>query len=233
MKLERLSVLGVAVCILAMAIPAAATTQSFAGFPAGTIVASPGPSAVFPLFTLTVINNAGPQAMLIFDSANPTGGDTDIGTPNMDFAGPGTGAGGGSGQPGENAVALGNLLIIAENVIDVAPADGIVDVPDCDADGGTFRFDFDVEVMVTGVTILDIDDETGQIDCYLNNVLVGSTAMLDLGDNSKQIVDVSSHGMLDRIDVIISSSGAVAEIEFEAIVPTEENTWGAIKAQYE
>ena len=37
---------------------------------------------------------------MIFDTANPTGGDTDLGTPNADFSGPGIGIGPETGTPG-------------------------------------------------------------------------------------------------------------------------------------
>ena len=72
------------------------------------------------------------NAAVIFDSANPTGEDPDLGTPNEDFGGPGIGAAGEAGSPFANVRPLGNLLIVAEDLVD-ANGDFIIDDPD-DAD---------------------------------------------------------------------------------------------------
>jgi len=81
---------------------------------------------------------AGVNAALLYDSScskldwrglpQCTGRDTDLGTPNEDFGGPGIGEGGASGSPTENDEELHNLLIIATDLTD-ADADSLVDNP--------------------------------------------------------------------------------------------------------
>ena len=100
---------------------------------------------------------------IAFDSSNPSGLDYDLGTPHSSFGGPGIGLGGEAGSPGENAAALGNLLISAENFVD-ANGDGLIDVPDDDAGGAWFEFNFDQPTCVFGVTLVDIEASEGPSD---------------------------------------------------------------------
>jgi hypothetical protein len=146
---------------------------------------------------------------MIFDSANPTGGDPDLGTPNVDFGGPGIGAGGGAGQPGANMVPLGKILIVSE--------DGDQTDPDDKGDGGTLIFTFDYATHVHEVYILDIDEgSAGVINAYSDvdgNNLITSAPMLDLGDNSFQIVTVNTDNVR-RLEVVFPGSGGVPGIVF-------------------
>jgi len=105
--------------------PSGATVIDFNGLAAGSVIAGESPSGgtvsdkPYAEFTLSCVNNGnGPNSLVLFDSQNPTGGDADLGTPNVDFGGPGVGWGGSSGRPGENDSSWGNLLIIAESVKD-------------------------------------------------------------------------------------------------------------------
>ncbi len=143
---------------------------------------------------------------MIFDSANPTGGDSDLGTPNLDFGGPGIGAGGGSGQAGENSAEHGNILIISE--------DGDSLDPDDRAAGGTLTFTFDDPTYVAGVEILDIDgNETcGTITTFdEGGVVITSQPLANLGDNSFQAVTVDV-GAVKTMEVYFQGSGAVARV---------------------
>ena len=92
---------------------------------------------------------------MIFDSANPTGGDFDLGTPNEDFGGPGNGAGGEAGQAGENNLALGNVLILSE--------DGDSSDPDDNEAGGTIIATFNEPVSLKSVGLLDIGRGTPSV----------------------------------------------------------------------
>ena len=81
--------------------------------------------------------------------ADCSGGDTDLGSPNTDFAGPGVDAdgvattGGNAGSPFQNDTALELILIVAEDLIDTSPADGLVDDPDdADLNGQFLEFNF-------------------------------------------------------------------------------------------
>ncbi len=220
--------------------PAFPTVETFDGVPAGTIVAGEdlgGEAAsgdIFPMMTLSVINNGGgPHCLIIFDSSNPTGCDFDLGTPNQSFGGPGIGRGGAPGSRGENRTAYGHLLIVAEDIIDAQPADGLVDDPDDEAGGGVVQIDFVGPMIVHGIVLVDIDRcEWATIDCYLEDAHVGVAAAEALGNNSVQGIDLSSYGPLTRISVTLSSSGAIAEINFTEPVPVDENTWGMIKQIY-
>ena len=96
-------------------------------------------------------NTSGPDVAILFDSANPTGGDDDLRTRN----------------PGayNNTVPLGRLLIIAENVAD-ANADDLIDVPDDDPDdeaaGGRIEVTWDMDVTFVRTRVLDVDG--GELD---------------------------------------------------------------------
>ncbi|HXF60976.1 MAG TPA: pilus assembly protein TadG-related protein, partial [Caldilineaceae bacterium] len=97
---------------------------------------------------------------MIFDSANPTGNDPDLGSPHQDFGGPGQGVGGGAGAPGRNSAPLGKVLIVAESNNPSNPDDA--------ANGGSVVMTFDFPVRVDEVHILDIDDASaaGTVKAY-------------------------------------------------------------------
>jgi hypothetical protein len=88
---------------------------------------------------------------IAFDSSNPTGGAVDLGTPNQAYGGPGVGGGGAS-----NTLPLGNLLISAENFVD-SNGDGLIDVPDDDANGAWFEYFFDAPTCIFSMTTVDAD----------------------------------------------------------------------------
>ncbi|MEE9190534.1 MAG: SdrD B-like domain-containing protein, partial [Candidatus Neomarinimicrobiota bacterium] len=81
---------------------------------------------------------------IVFNSSVPSGLDFDLGSPNEVAvpSGPGVGAGGESG-PFINDIALGKILILAENMVDVNPPIGFIDDPDDTGDlNGLMTFDF-------------------------------------------------------------------------------------------
>jgi hypothetical protein len=170
---------------------------------------------------------------MIFDSAQPTGYDWDLGSPNEDFGGPGRGTGGEEGQPGENRWPLGNVLIISE--------DGDQEDPDDHYAGGTFIFTFEKPSMIHEVQLLDIDanETTGKIVAYdQRENKLGIFSMQQLGNNSVQIVPINLENVT-RLEIHLQSSGAVAAISFcdetpkpatpvptpyPTVVPTQEPT---------
>jgi Tol biopolymer transport system component len=170
---------------------------------------------------------------MIFDSAQPTGYDWDLGSPNEDFGGPGRGTGGEEGQPGENRWPLGNVLIISE--------DGDQEDPDDHYAGGTFIFTFEKPSMIHEVQLLDIDanETTGKIVAYdQRENKLGTFSMQQLGNNSVQIVPINLENV-SRLEIHLQSSGAVAAISFcdetpkpatpvptpyPTVVPTQEPT---------
>lgn len=138
------------------------------------------------------LSEASGKKLLVFDTGNPTGGDSDLGTP-------------GSGEG--NTSFLGNVLIISE--------DGDESDPDDDAAGGTIIFDFDTPVTVAEVNLLDIDsDEAATIRAYdSGGGLIATVNAVALGNNSFQSLAVGAEGV-SRLEVEFSSSGALAGVVF-------------------
>jgi len=151
---------------------------------------------------------------MIFDSAQPTGYDWDLGSPNEDFDGPGRGAGGEEGQPGENRWPLNNILIISE--------DRDQDDPDDHYAGGTFIFTFEKPSMVHEVQLLDIDanETAGKLVAYdQHGNKLGRFTMQPFGNNSIQIVPINLENVA-RLEIHLQSSGAVASLSFCDEKPT-------------
>ncbi|NJL56529.1 hypothetical protein HC928_16180, partial [bacterium] len=186
--------------------PVAAVAQTndclaidFEGFNAGTVITS-------QIAGVTISAVGGSNDAMIFDSANPTGGDPDLGSPHEDFGGPGEGAGGKAGNPGENSLSLGNILIISE--------DGDSGDPDDNGGGGQLIFEYDDPTDIAGVEILDVDriEVAGEIRVYdANDVLLNTANITALGDNAYQIVPVNQTGV-SKLIVDLPGSGAVAGI---------------------
>ena len=151
-------------------------------------------------------NPAHPDKAVVFDSEDPTGGDTDLGTPNEAYAGPGIGDGGLS-----NLIALFKLLIIGENDTDEAPADDLVDDPDDEADGGKLIVEFDEPVAVTYLDVIDSEEEGGTVKGFdAGDSEVFSEPILDAGDNSYQNVLVNQDEFETRkLEVSLVASGAI------------------------
>lgn len=147
-----------------------------------------------------------PNKAVVFDTANPTGGDDDLGTPNSEYAGPGIGDGGLS-----NFIALFKSLIIGENDVDDSPADGLIDTPDDEATGGKLIVTFDEPVAVTYLDIIDIEEEGGTVKGYnAGDSEVFSKAIADEGDNSYQNVLVNQDEFdTSKLEVTLVASGAI------------------------
>ncbi|MBD3249068.1 DUF4215 domain-containing protein [Candidatus Woesearchaeota archaeon] len=158
-------------------------------------------------------NKAGhPDKAIIFDSDNPTGGDPDLGTPNQDFGGPGIGEGGESGEPGQNDQYLHNVLIIAEDDID-NDNDGLVDDPDDESRGGKLYFNFNQDVDVETLKILDIEDNNGHVKVYdSSDNIIDTVNLQNLGDNSLQDIIVNSDDVR-KMTIKFAGSGAVDDIK--------------------
>jgi hypothetical protein len=88
--------------------------------------------------------------VMIFDSTNPSGGDVDLGTPNVDFGGPGIGRAGQQGRRYENNLPRGNLLIISQDDDSSDPNDN--------RRGGIMQFDFTPDVVAKQLGLLDNEE---------------------------------------------------------------------------
>ncbi len=158
---------------------------------------------------LEVSTPINPFDAIIFDSANPTGGDFDLGTPTQP-TGPGIGSDSGAGIG--NTTAQHNVLIISE--------DGDQLDPDDNADGGTLRFSFGEEhgVALDAVGLLDVDitERLVTAESFLDGQLITSNEALALGDNSFQYLQLQGD-IANRLEVNFVHSGAVTELEYRRI----------------
>jgi Tol biopolymer transport system component len=162
--------------------------------------------ALFGIHVTT--DNPAEHPAMIFDSAQPTGNDPDLGSPNEDFGGPGRGTGGEEGQPGENRWPLGNILIISE--------DGNPDNPNDYGAGGTLIFTFEIPTKVHEVQLIDIDShETGgKIVAYdQSDNKLGTFSIQPYGNNSIQIVTINLENVA-RLKFYLQNSGAIAALSF-------------------
>ena len=156
-------------------------------------------------FGLTIESSNASKPAMVFDSNNPTGGDTDLATP---------------GYHATNTTALNNLLIVSE--------DGDQSDPDDNAGGGTLTFNWDEPVTIDSVTMVDIDSNEagGSIATFYDasGGLISSVAIPALGDNSVQTIDINVDDVA-RMDINLVSSGAVAEVVFrESEIGIYKNT---------
>jgi hypothetical protein len=218
----------IALCVVGLfaAAPSAnAFNIDFEGLPAGLVVyeltegagvsggleGSIGVLGFNPFFGLA-FNTA-----IIFDSSNPTGFDDDLGTPNEAYAGPGIGAGGAT-----NDTALGNLIIIAEDLQDLN-GDDLIDDPD-DADHKGSFIEFDLTTMgkggkkttatVNSVTFIDIEAEQGEDGIFVElsgpDLPVNLVGIPATGDNGKITIDGINLPGVALMRVNFNGSGAFA-----------------------
>lgn len=162
--------------------------------------------------------------LVAFDTGNPvTGavnsgdGDPDMGSPNESCpgGGPGIGAGGAPGQPGENCTFLGNVLIIEETWTDINN-DGRDDVPDDLGGGGQFKITFDVPTTVGKIGFLDDIDVTVTITYSDNST--GSFNYSGPGENAYGEWDINADPNNNARNIVeltfsLAASGGIAFIE--------------------
>ncbi len=163
--------------------------------------------------SLGAVNSA-----IIFDSSNPTGGDFDLGSPNVDFGGPGMGTGGGLGDPFPNTFALEKILILADNLDDF-DNDGFIDVPDDAAESNqsvTFDFSAIGLVNIRSITVIDFEPSEGLETANFfgpGGVLLASQNLGNPGDNGVQVSNFSVVGV-ERLVIEINGSGGIDAIIF-------------------
>lgn len=144
----------------------------------------------------------------IFDTSNPgtinSGGDADLGSPNNRClrGGPGVGDG---GQPGENCVPQGNVLIIQEsNKVSV----------DDNAQGGRICFDFESLVEVFAIGFIDISPGTGNFVVVTSGTSGSTTTIIPgLGENAVETVRINKIGV-SRVCANLIAEGGITGISF-------------------
>ena len=145
---------------------------------------------------------------MIFDTSHPTGGDPDLGTPNLSFGGPGIGKGGSRGRLFENRNAQGNSLIISEGNADA------VTNPDDNGLGGYLVFSFDPPRYLNSVGLLDNDGKSGVT--FTTVTVDGGKDIRNNkngGDNSFESVKIGKP-MVCFLIVEFSESGSLTSLDF-------------------
>ena len=146
--------------------------------------------------------------------------DPDLGSPNQTCpgGGPGVGEGGEVGEPGENCMNLGNVLILPTT--DDDDNDGFIDgLPNDDAAGGLGIFIFSAPVTIDYLDLLDIENpESAVIRAYSTTAGSPSDLLLEvpaapLGNNSYQRFDLAVEDVL-RLEVEYQASGALAALAY-------------------
>ncbi len=147
---------------------------------------------------------------MIFDSSNPTGDDFDLGTPNFSFGGPGTSD---VAQP-SNDVALGNVLIISQD-LDSSDPDDSWNV------GTQYNLDFSNyttgTVTMYGFDLIDLDDPA-RGETVVKLLGADGTTLLEQTltpgeNNAKQFVDLAATTGVARMELLFQNSGAIDNIK--------------------
>ena len=197
--------------LLCVGSAANAVTLDFEAFSTGQII-----DDEYTGVTINAINGiSGPNAAVIFDTDNYTGGDTDLAA---SFSSP--------QNPGLiDNLEPGNVLIIQENNTCSA---GFCSNPDDDAAGGVINIEFDNPVpLLQSIDFFDIefheDDGNGTVSLFdATNALL---AVFDIpftgGDNTwdRLVMDTED---VKRIEISLAGSGAIDNIQY---VPIPAAVW--------
>lgn len=195
---------------------AGAVVVDFSGLPAGLVVAGERPDGtlqpgnLFPDFELTVENTGGgPDTLIIFDGSAPDGGSDGDGSP------------------------LGNLIIVAEDLVDVSPLDGLVDDPDDEAGGGMITFAFHAPVDLAHIVLVDVDHSRLSLKGLLQGQRVQARPVPRRSNNSVTRLDLSNFAGLDALVIDMGGSGGIAEIGYGAsVVGNGAMTWSGVKSLF-
>jgi len=154
------------------------------------------------------------NAAMIFDSGNPTGNDKDLGAPNKDFGGPGSGKGGAAGSPYRLDKEQGKVLILTRNFNS--------DNPNDDERGGIVTFDFtNIENGVTlhSLELVDIE-RTATVDILdLDGNLMNTLPVPVAGNNGFVTVDLEGAQNVGFVRINLPESGSIDKICFSKGIP--------------
>jgi len=159
------------------------------------------------------------NAAVVFNSSNRTGEDSDLGTPNETFGGPGIGAGGEMGSPFQNDQRLLNVLIVAEDLV-LDDSGKVADPDDADTVGASLAFDFTSLGSVTlhSLDLLDVEEsEFNAVVCMtlLDGSIVGPIVLPQVGDNGYVKFPFGSVSGVVELIVKLNGSGAIDNLVFE------------------
>jgi hypothetical protein len=117
-------------------------------------------------------------------------------------------------------VGIGNILILADNLTDVDPADGLVDKPDENNFGGVVTFTFDQPLTIDSFIFVDHDHQAGDFaaayDAAGNEI---TKVFIPIsGDGSVQTVQIDADGV-SRFVLDYRDSGGFVPPEIECPPP--------------
>lgn len=183
-----------------------AVVIDFEGLSTGTIV----DNEFSPLVTFSTVSNGSNNHAVVFDSANPTGNDSDLGAPFSD----GVGAGG--------PLSPGKILIVSEDARGVDCSSGVTCTPaDDEASGGAITMAFSQEVTFNGFNVFDVSDGNASFTARfydLNDILITSiSAANGIGDNEYQAFsNLDINGVFKAV-LEFTGSGAIDDLDFTVV----------------
>lgn len=157
------------------------------------------------------------------------------GTADGDLEGPSWAA----GNLAAAGVELGNILILAENDIDM-DGDGLIDSPDDEGSrpAGTIFIDLDEPAQTFGFDLIDIeadmDEGAGHVEFYMNGGLISSIDFsefanaasvyydptVEYGNNSaNRISPINPGALFDEVRFVMGGSGGIDNLTFEIPAP--------------
>jgi hypothetical protein len=134
------------------------------------------------------------NAAMIFDSSNPTGGDSDLKTPGY-----------------ANSADLKKVLIVSEDLNTNEPND-------TDRNGAILKFDFSKigPVLICSLDIIDLEtreNESGKVIFYGKDGKISESALPTPGDNAVATANFGVAGVL-QMEIILNGSSAIDNIKF-------------------
>ena len=146
---------------------------------------------------ISALNYTGPDKAIIFDSANPTGGDLDLETP---------------GYHPSNTKPYFNILILAENDID-GNGDGLIDDPDDEGSrpAGYIDFAFDFHASDGYAVLIDTEESGGTIEFFREADMVHSLPIPATADNAVQTVSWEGFEY-DLMRINLAGSAGIGEV---------------------
>lgn len=205
----------------------------FDDLPVG-VLTTPYTNGVVTLFS----PQSGTNPLAIFNTESPTGGDTDLGTPNNGFGGPGVSSGDGGArddaeEPFQNQTARGNVLIscvsgcstpndvagFTTKIFQFAQDTDVLNIQFLDVDGGesnplVFLYNVETPTLSCGSTAANATEAC----CDTNAECIQYTEGVECGDNCFQTIGINSfnltNGPVRRLELAFPGSGAFAGLYF-------------------
>ena len=144
------------------------------------------------------------EPAIAYDSSNPFPGDENIGTPNVEFGGPGVGAGGEAGAPGENNANHGNVMkATAGNtwwIVNFTSSTCVHDIDLIDVEQGELA----AQVILFDVNVQTIATFTagGLGENSVENLDLGGTCGVFV-----MLIDFYGDGAWDNLNVCVDPTG--------------------------